>query len=125
MNVDFSTIAKGTCSGYPTANRMVINNTVEWVDIWQQHCSDQIPPPPVPDVDFTQYQVVAVFAGEKPTGGYSVEITNVEATNSQLVTIVKSYEPQADDIVTEAFTHPHHIIKIPRMTVEEVVFEQT
>lgn len=124
MRVDFTTIAQGCNSAYPTANQLVINNTTEWVDFWQEHSSDNIPPPPVPEVDFTQYQVVAVFAGEKSTGGYSVEITSVETTNSQLVITAKYSQPQADDIVTEAFTYPHHIIKIPRMTIENVVFER-
>ncbi len=124
MRVDFSTIAKGINSGYPTANRIVISNTAAWIDIWQQHSCDHIPPPPVPEVDFTQYQVVAVFAGEKPTGGYSVEVTNVEIKNSHLVAIIKSCQPQADALVTEAFTQPHHIIKIPLLSVDKVVFEQ-
>lgn len=124
MRVDFTTIAQGRNSAYPTANQLVISSRAEWIDFWQEHSSDSIPPPPVPEVDFTQYQIVAVFAGEKPTGGYSVEITNVEATNSQLVITAKYSQPQLDDIVTEAFTYPHHIIKIPRITVEKVVFER-
>ena len=124
MRVDFTTIAQGTYSAYPTASQLAIASPAEWLDLWQQHSSDEIPPPPVPEVDFTQYRVIAVFAGEKPTGGYSVEIISVETTNSLLVITVKYRQPGAEDIVTEAMTHPYHIIQMPLMTVEQVVFER-
>ena len=124
MRVNFTTIAQGTYSAYPTASKLAIARTAEWEDLWQQHSSDDVPPPPVPKVDFTQDRVIAVFAGEKPTGGYSVEIISVETTNSQLVITVQYRQPRAEDIVTEAITHPCHIIKFPRMTVEKVVFER-
>lgn len=124
MKVNFNTIAQGTYSAYPTANQLAISSTAEWVDLWQRHSSNNIPPPPVPEVDFTQDRVIAVFAGEKFTGGYSVEIISVETTNSQLVIIVKHRQPGAEDIVTQVITHPYHIIRIPRMTLERVIFEQ-
>lgn len=129
MNIDFTTIAQGADSGYQSASQTVIDNQERWINLWQQHTSDTEPPPPVPQVDFTSYNVVAVFAGEKSTGGYSVEMLTVETRNFQtkdlpsLVIVVEYRQPQPEDFVTEAMTYPYHMIKIPQMDVKNVVFE--
>ncbi len=119
MNIDFTTIARGTNSGYQSASQMVINNSEQWSNLWQQHTYNTEPPPPVPQVDFTPYSVVAVFAGEQPTGGYSVEILSVETSGSQtqeqLAIRVQHRQPGAGDFVTEALTYPYHIIRIPKI----------
>ena len=129
MNIDFTTIAQGADSGYQSASQTVIDNQERWINLWQQHTSDTEPPPPVPQVDFTSYNVVAVFAGEKSTGGYSVEMLTVETRNFQtkdlpsLVIVVEYRQPQPEDFVTEAMTSPYHMIKIPQIDVKNVVFE--
>jgi hypothetical protein len=130
MKVNFRTIARGANSGYPTASQMVIDNSEAWADVWQQHTSDFIPPPPVPDVDFIDYQVVAVFMGEKRTGGYSMEILTVETKSSEiddltsLVITVAYRQPKPGEIVQEVITHPYHIITIPQLAANEVLFQQ-
>jgi hypothetical protein len=129
MNIDFTTISRGADSGYQSASQTVIDNQEGWINLWQQHTSDTEPPPPVPQVDFTSYNVVAVFAGEKSTGGYSVEMLTVETRNFQtkdlpsLVIVVEYRQPQPEDFVTEAMTYPYHMIKIPQIDVKNVVFE--
>jgi hypothetical protein len=130
MNIDFTTISRGADSGYQSSSQMVIDNQERWVDLWQQHTCNTEPPPPVPQVDFTSYNVVAVFAGEKCTGGYSVEILAVETRNFQtkdllsLMIIVEYRQPKPGDFVTEGMTYPYHMIKIPQIDVSKVVFEQ-
>jgi hypothetical protein len=107
---------------------MVIDNSERWNDLWQQHTYNTEPPPPVPQVDLTRYSVVAVLAGEQPTGGYSVEILSVETSGSQTqersaITItVEHRQPEAGDFVTEALTYPYHMIRIPKID-GKVVFK--
>ena len=83
MNIGFTTIARGTDSGYQSATKTVVDNSEQWSELWQQHTYNTEPPPTVPQVDFTSYSVVAVFTGEQPTGGHSVEILSVETSVSQ------------------------------------------
>lgn len=125
--IDFSTIARGADSGFHTASLMVIKSGDKWADVWEQHTSDTVPPPPIPQVDFTQHQVVAVFAGERNSSGYSVEILTVETRTDNLpslVITVKYHQPQPGIFVLDVITHPYHIIKIPRIAVERVIFER-
>ena len=129
MNIHFTTIARGTDSGYQSASQMVINNSERWSNLWQQHTYNTEPPPPVPRVDFTSYSVVAVFAGEKPTSGYSVEILSAETSGSQtldqsaIAITVQHRQPKAGDFVTEALTYPYHIIRISTIDGNRVVFK--
>lgn len=109
-SINLTTIAQGTDSNYPTASQRVVTSTAAWVNLWRQHSSET-----VPGVDFTKEQVVAVFAGKKPTASYSVNITRVENSDSNLVITVEYHH--SEDIVTLPFTHPYHIIRFPRITV--------
>ena len=130
MNIDFTTLVRGTDSGYQSASQMVLDNSAQWSNLWQLHTCNTEPSPPVPQVDFARYIVVAVFAGEKPTGGYSVEILSADTSNSQtrdrqsLVITIEYRQPGAEDFVTEALTYPYHIIKIPKIDANKVVFKQ-
>lgn len=128
MNIDFTTIARGTDSDYPSANQTAINNSKRWINVWQLHTYNTEPPPPLPQVDFRRYSVVGIFAGEQPTSGYSVEILKVETNGSQtkertVAITVRHRQPKAGEFVTEALTYPYHIIKMPKIDVSKVVFK--
>ena len=130
MNVDFTTIEWGTDSSYQSASKMLINTSEQWCQVWQVHTYNTEPPPPIPQVDFTCYKVVAVFAGEKPTSGYSIEIIRVETNDSQTkekpsLTFTLQYcQPKAGDFVTEALTYPYHMIKVPKLDSGKIAFRQ-
>ncbi len=51
-------------------------------------------------------KVFAVFAGEKPTGGYELLIDSVEAEDGTLQVFIEEIEPGPDDHVTQALTYP-------------------
>ena len=70
------------------------------------------------DVDFSEEIVVGVFLGEKPTGGYSIEITDVLKQNDFIEFLIKIDEPDPGQMVTEAITSPYHIIKLKRYDME-------
>ena len=50
-----------------------------------------------------------VTYGEKPTGGYDVEITDISEKENKLVVTAHFTEPGKDDIVTEALTYPYDL----------------
>ncbi len=129
MNIDFITIVRGTESGYQKASQMTIDNSAQWRNLWQLHTCNTEPPPPLPQVDFTRYRIVAVFGGEKPTSGYSVEILSADSSSQtkerpSLVITIQYRQPGAEDFLTDALTYPYHIIKIPKIDANKVVFKQ-
>ena len=53
-----------------------------------------------------------VTYGEKPTGGYTVEITDIAEEESRLIVTAHFEEPGADDIVTQALTYPYDLAMV-------------
>ncbi len=67
---------------------------------------------PEPKVDFTTHSVIAVFAGQKPTGGYSITVKKIEDGEKRNV-VVTLTSPGADCIVTQIITEPYQIVTVP------------
>jgi hypothetical protein len=63
-------------------------------------------------MDFSNEIVVAVFLGEKPTGGHAIEITRMERSDDRLLVSFIERRPQPGGVVTQAFTQPFHIVKV-------------
>lgn len=61
---------------------------------------------------FGDYRLVLVTMGEKPTGGYAVEIKEVATTGGNWVVDVKFVSPGPGDIVTQVLTYPYQFLKI-------------
>ena len=72
----------------------------------------------VEDIDFSEDMVVAVFMGEKPTGGYSIEIKDVLNKKDHIEFLIKIDEPGPDDMVAQVITSPYHIIKLERFDTD-------
>jgi hypothetical protein len=65
---------------------------------------------------------ILVTYGLKPTGGYAVEITDVEITDDRVIVRANFKAPGEDEMVTEALTYPYDLAVIdnPGLTVEFV-----
>lgn len=55
---------------------------------------------------------LVVYAGERPTGGYSVEITEITAVEGKTTVTVRETAPSKDAIVTQALTYPFDIAQL-------------
>jgi hypothetical protein len=70
------------------------------------------------NIDFSQYQVIAIFDEIKGNGGWSIDITGItEAEN-----IVVTYTNLKTGNFTDVMTQPYHIVKIP-VSNKEIVFQ--
>jgi hypothetical protein len=56
--------------------------------------------------------LVAVFQGQKNTGGYSIAITAIERNGDQLVVRATFGGPDPGGMVTQALTSPAHVVSI-------------
>jgi hypothetical protein len=65
-------------------------------------------------VDFSTEWVVFYGAGVRNTGGYTAKVTGLSYSASKRSLIVSTHEssPDADCIVTQALTSPHHVVKV-------------
>jgi len=86
---------------------MVIRSENEW----QSFCSQVFSGKQTPEVDFGKDMLVAVFAGEKNSSGYTVEITSTGTENGKFV--VKYKESGSGGPLT-VMTYPYSIRSVAR-----------
>jgi hypothetical protein len=110
--VSFETIARGVNSGITEERLEAIRDQTTWDEFWKLHAGEESS---IPSIDFEKEWVIVVHLGTRSSGGYSVVITNVEHTDSQLMVHYSEIIPGPGCLVPAVITHPHHIIKVPRI----------
>lgn len=119
--MEFQTIDKGYHSGHEDPAYYVINDADEWADVWNQHVqifSSQS----LPEVDFSNTTIIAVFMGLFNTGGYEIEVKEIVDTGPSIVVEVEKTYPGRGCVVTLAFSQPYHIVKVDKID-KDVIFE--
>jgi hypothetical protein len=101
---------KGTNSGIRAFQTAAVKSQAEWTALWALHVPGAVPPP----VDFAQDMVLAVFAGEKPTGGHVAEIVRFTLETAQGRAVYRLTAPPADALSTQALITPFHIVLVKR-----------
>jgi hypothetical protein len=114
----------GVRSGVREPSQIAIRSQTEWQNLWRQHTSTSTAPAPLPPVDFEKEIIAAVFLGEKPTGGYGVEISSAEVADSSLTVFVKETSPKPGAILTQAINQPFHIVRIEAAGLKTVSFRR-
>lgn len=122
--VPFDTLARGTSSGITEARRDTIRDGNAFAALWQRHAAAFSPPPALPAVDFTRDMVIAVWLGQRPTGGHAIEIVRLVETPENLRVETERRTPPPGALVTQALTQPFHLIRA-RATHKPVTFDES
>jgi hypothetical protein len=117
MQQPLTTIARGTFSAKTTASQVVCRDSAAWQRLWAEHAGDDTTLSR-PTVDFATQAVVGVFAGQRPSSGWTVEITAADvptggrSTGGTLTVTYRIRRPMgpAQDVLTS----PFHIVSLPR-----------
>ncbi len=101
-----------------TAETIVAQDQATWQEVWTK--VGQAAPRDLPD----ETTAVAVFAGPKRTGGYSVEFVAVQENETNVAVTYRIHKPRFDQMVTQVMTAPYavHLVsnKGKPVTVQEV-----
>jgi len=119
ISLSFFTIDKGFRSGIKEQKIIATKKEKEWEDLWRLHKGTSLPGQEIPRIDFEQEMVIAVFSGEKRTGGYGIEIKRVEENleKGQLDAFSLETHPSPKSIVIQALTQPYHIVKLKKVDI--------
>lgn len=104
---------KGSRSGVKQPKQAVVRDAKAFQALWKEHTSAT--EQPLPTVDFKKYDVVAVFAGSKSTGGYEVAIEGVTVKGKVAVVQATLYKPAPGAMTTQAFTAPYAFRAVPKL----------
>lgn len=106
----FRTLDQGTTTAIVTSGSQVtIDNDADLTVMLSNHQGTQSPQ--VPAVDFSQERVVALFLGQRPTAGYSIEVVGVAQVTSD-TTEVSYVTTRPSGAGAAVVTSPFHIVAI-------------
>lgn len=109
VDVTFTVIAHGAnASKQLVRKNFAIYSKDEYERIWKLTGSTE----KMPTIDFTKAYVVAVFLGEKPTGGYSVSVEKITDSSDIRTVSVRTEKPGEGCVTTEALTSPYQFIRV-------------
>jgi hypothetical protein len=98
---------KGQNSGRIDPGTEVAADADAWMRLWLAIGQD------APAFDFKKFYAVAVFAGERPTGGYVIEFLEPQAKGSDVTVRYRVNRPTG--FTTQALTAPWKIRAFPRV----------
>jgi hypothetical protein len=114
-------LAKGVLRGWSGAHsgvgdrvQRVIRTQGDWQKLWSQARASETPAPPAPKIDWGREMVIAVFMGERNSGGYGVAIREVKFGEKEIVVSVEESSPPADAITIQVMTQPYHVVVVKR-----------
>ncbi len=110
LPVPFTTLAMGEQSRIRQAETVVVRDGKQWAALWQRHADGA----ERPAVDFGRDMVIAVFLGQRPSGGYGVRIRDVREEPERITVHVQRVIPEPGSAVTQVITHPFVMIRLPR-----------
>src|SRR6266699_4001500 len=100
-------------SGLDKPDRIVIRDPVTWQIVWKKIWLRDSEVPPAPAVDFSREMIVVVALGARSTGGYAILIDGAnEVANGGVNVSIRSTSP-LNCLVTEAFTQPVDVARLP------------
>jgi hypothetical protein len=115
QQVPWEVIASGEHAvGYDKPAYVLVTSKDQLTNLWYQAFGTQLQVPPVPQIDFSRETVVAIFDGQRPTGGYGVDIRGVSVDNGELYVDVVPKSPAPGAATTQAVTSPWVIIHVLR-----------
>ncbi|OGR93535.1 MAG: hypothetical protein A2992_05315 [Elusimicrobia bacterium RIFCSPLOWO2_01_FULL_59_12] len=108
---------QGPYSGISDPRNVVLQTREEWDTHWQEHHALKQPPPPLPDLDFSQVTIVGVHAGSLPTGSYAIEIYEIQLLPDNVVVHFRETPPLPNADPSVQLIQPYHLRVIPKTTL--------
>ena len=105
-----TTIARGDTSHVTEPRRQFARTEPEWRALWAVHAGPDAVPPAV---DLAVHVVAAAFAGEKPSAGYSIEVTGADRAGG-IDLVAEEHGPGPGMVAAAIITSPFHIVAVPR-----------
>lgn len=120
QEITFEVLLEGTHGGYKDAEFMVIDNSKDLKQIYTHLNKIRKPGFPIPKINFEKELVLALFMGEKSSGGYTILISEIEEVKDKVHVFIKKTKPEG--MAATVITRPFYFCKIPK-TDKEIVFK--
>lgn len=114
--IEFRRILSGEKSNIRDYETRIIDNEVDFVKLWDDHTGTKTNPIFIPKIDFGYKNVIAVFLGERPTTGFSLDVAIINETKDSINVSLRENKPQPGSEVKAEITQPFLIIETKKST---------
>ena len=110
----------GQHSGIRTQQLRLARTEAEWLALWREHSSLQLPGPQLPQIDFEKQMVVAIFLGERRTSGFGIQLETLRAQAASpgqpaaLQALARETRPDPDSLQMQVISAPFQMLLAPR-----------
>lgn len=112
-------IGQWTHTGINEARRLIIRDANAWAAFWSElGVGDR------PSVDFSRDLVIAVAAGQRPSGGHEIAVSRVAESNGELQVEVVETTPGPNCMTTSSLTQPVDVVVVPGVTTRSWSFTE-
>lgn len=108
-------LAQGVTAPVNTRINYLIQNESKLQQLWAFIYGASTPA--MPFVNFSKYDVAAVFAGTQPTTGYSISVLGIKTTKKNEVAVITITRPGPSCVVTKKDTSPYAVVLIPHSSL--------
>jgi len=113
--LQFTSVEQGSSSHLTTATTQACRTHDELNSLWQRHHGNADPVPSALNTNnFDSNMVLFVSLGDKPNGGYGIEVESVTEDESEIVLTCLTSNPSPFDMLTMAITQPYEIVTVPK-----------
>lgn len=113
-NADFEVIYKSSYLGKSDKGFELIQTYKTYSELIKRLELEEVEDEDFFDIDFSNQSILVVYLGERNTGGYSIDVSNIYWNKNNLVVETSETKPQKGEMVTMAITNPYCIVKIPK-----------
>lgn len=114
---------KGSYCHLERPEQVAVNGEADWKALWERVSAGRLPKSSPPEVDFSHETAIAVFMGQKNSGGYGVEVVSLVKDGDETVITYRERVPAEGMMVSMAVTSPYHIVAVPKVT-GKVIFKR-
>jgi len=120
--VTMTTLGRGAyAASHGGRNAVLATSDADYQRFWQELVGGADAPPAV---DFAENVVVFLFAGQRNTGGWSVDPKSVTIEGDTAVIDAAVTGPPPDAMVTQALTYPYAVVAVRSRDVKNVRWPQ-
>ncbi len=110
--VSFTVLAEGTnASGVSERKNYAVYTQEDFVRLWTMAYGTD--GEAMPAIDFDSQYVIGVFAGEKPSGGHTIDVASITDASSIRTVSMALTRPGEGCMVSQALTSPFQLIMVP------------
>ncbi len=106
-------LSQGAQSAVSARTNYLITSGSELRALWQMLSTND----PVPSVDFSQSDVIALFAGTEPSAGYVISTPAVLDSSSERLVEVQIAKPGVSCLAAQKQTAPYVVVLLPKSSL--------